>query len=316
MNLSVKCNPLFSQAASSVSRSDSGDTVDGQSSDKFGLISKINTITNTPNRIPNDAFDKIVIVGDSLSDSEGRMYSKSLGFIPSAPQYYEGRFTNGYTWIDFLSSPAYMNVEVENKAEGGAVAGTYSKLNPVFMFISSMSSQVKNLRFNERDLAIVSIGSNDYITFDKKNISKVVGDLVKNLNKMIKHGAQNIIVMGVPDFSQTPNALEKDKTHQNALQEISRQHNVMLEAEIIKIRDESGINIKYFDLSESFNSIIQQAKELGYDTTNAFHHGYIGGGSLDISPEYIFNDSVHPTQEVHAIFAMKIQEFIAKEFNA
>lgn len=308
MNLSVKCNPVFSQATSSISRS--------HSSNKFGLISKITAVMNSPNKIPNDSFDKIVIVGDSLSDSEGRMYSKSLGFIPSAPQYYDGRFTNGYTWVDFLSSPAYMNVEAENKAEGGAVAGTYCKLNPVFMFISSMSTQVKNLRFNERDLAIVSIGSNDYITFDKKNVNKVVGDLVKNLNKMIKHGAKNVIVMGVPDFSQTPYAQEKDKTYQNTLQEMSKHHNEILETEIIKIRGESGINIKYFDLSESFNSIIQQAKDLGYDTTHAFHQGYVGGAPLDISPEYIFNDSVHPTQEVHAIFAMKIQEFIAKEFNA
>jgi len=291
------------------------DSVDGHSSNKFGLISKIASISNSTNKISNDTFKKIIVIGDSLSDSEGRMHSKTLGLIPSAPQYYDGRFTNGYTWVDFLSSPAYMNVDVENKAEGGAVAGSYNKLNPVFMFISSMSKQIKKLRFHEHDLSIISIGSNDYITFHKKDINKVVSDQVKNINKMIKHGAKNIIVMGVPDFSQTPNALGGEKTNQNELQEISKHHNEILAKEITNIRDKSDVKIKYFDLSATFNFIIQHAKELGYDTSNAFHLGYIGGGSLDISPEYIFNDSVHPTQEIHAIFAMKIQEFIANEFN-
>lgn len=316
MNIRIKCNPVFRQTGLSTPRPEEGDALDGHRTSNFELISKITAVTTSTHKIQNDSFDKIVIVGDSLSDSEGRMKSKSLGLIPSAPQYYDGRFTNGYTWVDFLSSPAYMNVEVENKAEGGAVAGNYCKLNPVFIFISSMSKQIKGVRFNERDLAIVSIGSNDYISFKKENVSKVIGDQVKNINKMIKHGAKNIIVMGVPDFSQTPNAQAKDKAYQSSLQALSKHHNEMLEAEIIKIRDESGINIKYFDLNTCLNFIIQHAKELGYDHKHAFHHGYIGGGALDIMPNYVFNDSVHPTQEVHAIFAMKIQEFIANEFYA
>lgn len=124
--------------------------------------------------------------------------------MPSSPQYYNGRFTNCYTWVDFLSSPTCMNVAVATKAEGGAVAGNYFKLNPIFMFISIMKKQISRLNFGKDDLAIACIGSNDYISYNKKDVNKVVGDQVKNVNKMIKKGAKNIIVMDVPDFHKRP----------------------------------------------------------------------------------------------------------------
>lgn len=315
MRLNIKGNPVFVQHTSSIPNLGVGDIVDGSCLNEFRLLSKIISVTNSTNEIKNYSFKKIIIVGDSLSDSEGRMHSKTLGLIPSALQYYDGRFTNGYTWVDLLSSPTYMNVDVENKAEGGAVAGNYCKINPIFMFISSMKKQIKRLTFNENELAIVCIGSNDYITFDKKDVNKVINNQVKNINKMIKKGARNIVVMGIPDLSKTPYTKSKGKDYQDELQTISKHHNEMLVDKINNIRDETGVSIKYFDFNGIFDSIIENANALGYDTDSAFHQGYIGGGSLNINPDYIFLDSVHPTQEVHAIFAMKINEFISKEFN-
>ncbi|ECS5088413.1 pathogenicity island 2 effector protein SseJ, partial [Salmonella enterica subsp. arizonae serovar 18:z4,z23:-] len=36
---------------------------------------------------------------------------------------------------------------------------------------------------------------------------------------------------------------------------------------------------------------------------------------LDICPRYIFNDCVHPTQEVHLCFATIIENFIVNHYS-
>ncbi|MFU9139019.1 SGNH/GDSL hydrolase family protein [Erwinia tasmaniensis] len=278
-------------------------------------MKKIISVKNSTCKMGGAPFEKIIILGDSLSDSTGRMYSKTSGLMPSSPQYYEGRFTNGYTWVDFLASPTCMNVAVVTKAEGGAVAGNYCKLNPIFMFISSMKKQISGLKFGRDDLAIACIGSNDYISYNKKDVNKVVNDQMKNINNMIKGGAKNIIVMGIPDFSHTPFAKAETQEKREELKELSSQHNELLSRKVSDINGKNGANVKFFDLNEVLTSTINIANSIGYNTSKPFHQGYIGGkGSLDTSPKYLFNDGVHPTQELHAIFAMKIHEFITNEF--
>lgn len=312
MHISFKGNPIFHQP---VSKFSTYDTVDSNASPRFNLVKKIISIGNSTCKIGKMPFKKIIIVGDSLSDSTGRMFSKTSGLMPSSPQYYNGRFTNGYTWVDFLASPAYMDVAVETKAEGGAVAGNYCKLNPLFMFISSMKKQIHGMKFSKNDLAISCIGSNDYISYNKKDVNKVVNDQIANINKMIKKGAKNIIVVGVPDFSQTPFAKTQTQKERDELKELSSQHNELLSSKVSDINSKHGVNVKYFNLDEVLMSTINTANSIGYNTSQPFHQGYIGGKKpLDISPQYIFNDGVHPTQEFHAIFAIKIHEFISKEF--
>ncbi|CAD01700.1 secreted effector J (pseudogene), partial [Salmonella enterica subsp. enterica serovar Typhi str. CT18] len=36
---------------------------------------------------------------------------------------------------------------------------------------------------------------------------------------------------------------------------------------------------------------------------------------LDICPQYVFNDFVHPTQEVHHCFATMLESFIAHHYS-
>lgn len=320
LNIEFKGNPLFYCHALSKDSAEAGrvknhDLVDGNSpSAPFKLMQKMSLVKNTTENMAS--FKKIVVIGDSLSDSTGRMRSKTFGLMPSAPQYYDGRFTNGFTWVDILSSPKYMNVDVISKAEGGAVAGNHCKINPAFIFVSSMKKQVEKLKFNGDELAIVSLGSNDYITFNKKNHLNIINDQVKNINKMIKKGAKNIVVVGIPDLSETPFAKKKTQEYRSEIKNISMLHNRILAERVKSAKYDSGVTVKFFDLNKMLDSTMQEAKKLGYNTDDAFHQGYIGGkGILNTSPRYVFNDDVHPTQEVHAIFALQMQAFISEEFR-
>ena len=62
-----------------------------------------------------EGIKRLVVIGDSLSDSHGRMKSKTLGLMLSSRQYHEGRFTNGFVWPDFISSDAYLKSTLKTK---------------------------------------------------------------------------------------------------------------------------------------------------------------------------------------------------------
>ena len=46
-------------------------------------------------------LNKIVVFGDSLSDINN-VYNKSNWIIPNNKTWYQGRFTNGLTWVEYL----------------------------------------------------------------------------------------------------------------------------------------------------------------------------------------------------------------------
>jgi phospholipase/lecithinase/hemolysin len=51
-----------------------------------------------PLKVSAASFDNIYVFGDSLSDS-GNVFAASGNTFPPSP-YFEGRFSNGYNWID------------------------------------------------------------------------------------------------------------------------------------------------------------------------------------------------------------------------
>lgn len=293
-----------------------------------------------------DCLKRVIVIGDSLSDSKGRMFAKTFGILPSAPQYHKGKFTNGFTWPEFLTSPHFMKhktidtqnnrvtyspVTLMNKAEGGAVAGNYNQLIPKFKFISNMKKQINKIKFEATDLAIVSLGANDYVTFAKEDINKVIDDQINLIKKMTQQGAKNILVMGVPNLASTPFAKIQSSTYKNKMRIITLIHNIRLKLRLNKIASQEDINIKFFDLYKAMAEITKKAEELNLlsssniegDTKNRpyildrpFTKGYIGGtGYMDTAPNYLFNDSVHPTQEVHSIISMILNDFIVKEYQ-
>ncbi|HHL2561933.1 TPA: SGNH/GDSL hydrolase family protein [Yersinia enterocolitica] len=325
MSINLNQNTFFCHSKINRSNNTSQDTVDGLTSPNlpsrnFCLAKKFVAVTHSTVKLHDSTnIKKLYVFGDSLSDSEGRMRKKTLGMLPSASQYYQGRFTNGFTWVDFLTSPNNMNVETINKAEGGAVSASYNRLNPVYRFMSNMSKQIKGIRFNDSDLAIVSLGSNDYMTFHKQDVDKVVHSQEKNIKKMIKNGVKNIVVMGIPDPSVTPGMKVNDKQCLKEISNISKKHNFKLEYIIDRLKIENNdFNIHFFDINKHLANILSEAKKLGYENEHAFHSGYVEFGKkekLNINHNFSFNDNSHPSQELHAIFSIKIAKFLAEKFS-
>ncbi|MBM2885071.1 GDSL family lipase [Chromobacterium phragmitis] len=291
----------------------------------------------TSNQTPSDDFQsllrergikRLVVIGDSLSDSDGRMCSKTMGLLPSSTAYYQGRFTNGFTWPEFLASPSFMDTTLVNMAEGGAVASRHS-ISPAFLFVSNMARQIKGVRFQESDIVFLALGSNDYMTFGKTNIAKVISTHDKNIKKLISAGVKHIIVVGVPDLSKTVYAHSQDRApdYRPRMEELSTNHNIQLREKISQLQNEYasiGLFIRFFDIQARFEELTDLAKQTGYETTKNFCEGYINlkdwakitsESKLNTDHHYIFHDQVHPSQEVHQILASRMFNFIRDELK-
>jgi outer membrane lipase/esterase len=134
---------------------------------------------------PSD-YSRVVAFGDSLSDN-GNLF-KNTG-QPPAP-YFEGRFSNGPTWIELLSNPAKSGnpnssmdtfwspplftglpntggtTQNVNAAVGGAGTVPGSSLNPV----PSVQTQIETFiaaggTFGANDLVSIQGGANDLFRF-------------------------------------------------------------------------------------------------------------------------------------------------------
>ncbi len=286
-------------------------------SHNFKLAQSFQGCSNTSQKSVSEPFDRLVVLGDSLSDSEGRMSSKSHGLVPLGHQYYDGRFTNGFTWPEFLCSPNLINKRLLNQAEGGAVSASYSKINPAFFFVSNMTQQTSAVDFSEKDLVIVEFGANDYMTFHKKDVDRVIEAQEKNIHKIIDQGVKNLIVMGMPDLSVTAKIKHKRAQKQEDLHQISVLHNEKLRALVDKIAENKDVNIHFFDSNACMTEIFRKADELEYDTHDRFPGNKTPEPETEVntSHHYVFNDDVHPSQEVHLIIAMRLEEFIHKNFS-
>jgi phospholipase/lecithinase/hemolysin len=80
------------------------------------------TPPDSPRTLVSNPFSKLYVFGDSLSD-QGNIFnitkfanslSSQLPVIPSAP-YFEGRFSNGLVWIDYLSAGLGLPLQVSSK---------------------------------------------------------------------------------------------------------------------------------------------------------------------------------------------------------
>lgn len=165
-------------------------------------------------------YDRLVVFGDSLSDS-GNTFRASRGTNPPSPPYFQGRFSNGPTFAEQLGfAPLTLfgtttgNV---NNAFGGA-----ETLGPGNFGVPSIRQQVEGYlafggRFGARDLVSLLGGANNIL-----NAFPAVGgaanpvaamsaiatgaanDIGQITRRIAGAGAGTVLVSNLPDIGATP----------------------------------------------------------------------------------------------------------------
>jgi phospholipase/lecithinase/hemolysin len=322
-------------------------------------------------------INRIIFFGDSLTDN-GNLYRLLLKIIPKSPPYFKGRFSNGYTWAEYVGKhyhdQQYMDYKIY--AYGGATTLVHLLKSD---FISPTTLELEVFHYlldsilQDKSAALFSIwiGGNDYMFDQDVNpndaTDKVVNKIVDSIKVLISNGGKHFLILNLPDLSRIPYIQEHGSVEKVHL--LVQLHNQKLDIAIKDLKaaypdvnftylDVSGLftqlmdhpeifNEKYnthitnttqacwqgkFTLSESnlyddikrtlfannhalpkeevmqnLSQLIMHHPELSY----TYHLGQTyqaGAVPCPNASEYVYWDSIHPTETVHRVFSQIIIE--------
>lgn len=286
------------------------------------------------------AVDKIIVFGDSLSDS-GNFYSYSLHIVPKNPPYFNGRFSNGLTWVECLADGLHLNHESKdqllNLAYGGATARP--EKNDIAWQIKTYFKKFPNDANGDKHLYVIWIGGNDYLPAKGSTddvTTEAVASIRRQMNLLIQHGAKNFLVLNLPDLGKTPLAQVAGPEYAAKVSRMIQLHNAKLTLMLSHLRvQHSKTDVVFFDVTNPFQDALTHPQKYGIKYTqdacfkgDTFMFSVLKDPKYDhvreqlsdsdrivfcaLADEYFFFDHVHPTRVVHELIAKKVLERLNK----
>jgi len=253
----------------------------------------------------------IYVFGDSLSDN-GNLFTASGGLAPPSPPYFDGRFSNGPVWVEYLND-MLPRADLHDFAYGGAFSNSGNSnglfpgvLDQVSNFVDTPSS------LKPRDLCIVWSGANNYIFEPFSTVpSDIVADVSDAIDLLAVAGCQSFLIPNLPNIGETPFGMSFGPEFQALLTARIAAHNDELAVEMDFLRDELGIGIILLDVHTILGRAL--AAQLGFvNGTVPCLIGLTPSGACPVddtfqiervAPGTLFMDAVHPTTAAHRMIA-------------
>lgn len=274
----------------------------------------------------------IVVFGDSLSDN-GNLYEFMQHHVPLSPPYYEGRFTNGPVWVEQLTAsyfPVNSADHLLDYAFGGAGISTEADDDDDALFTLKHEIDTYLLEHDDKadseSLYVVWIGANNYLAVPdnvEETISVVNKGIGRSMERLIRKGAKNFLILNLPDLGRTPAAREFDAEEQLSI--YSKKHNETLANMTINYQATyPDVKWVYYDLNAAVNEIMETPEKFGF--SNVFDTCYdeviekptpytvikmARHATKMVSNEacsgFLFFDPVHPTGPAHQLIADRVR---------
>ncbi len=282
-------------------------------------------------------MSKIVVFGDSLSDT-GNFYKHMYYQFPPSPPYYKGRSSNGPLWIDYVLTHYYPNdaeAHILNYAFIGSGVGSDEEDDDedtvvddaVFNFGGQLqkyfSEQTETI--SPSVLHIIWIGSDNYMAYPKDadaEINLTIEGIRRGIEQLVEKGAKQIMLIGLPDFGLSP--LARNQNRVELFTYLSTQHTLKIEQLVEQLKQRyPEVHWIFQGVGDAFLDVITHPETYGFTnvTTACFEDlGYsaLYGLALkglrgkaketpkDTCDGYLFVDSAHVSTRAHAIIAQAI----------
>jgi outer membrane lipase/esterase len=277
-------------------------------------------------------FSGLYVFGDSLSDT-GNVFAATGGAVPASP-YFNGRFSDGPIWIDTLASGLGLPLGAvpslfggNNYAFGGARTGTGTSPVP------GLLAQVGGLwapthpSADPNALYVVVGGGNDMrdarSAFSGNSLADqagrqtaaatAAGNIFNSVAFLASRGAQNVLIMDLPDLGATPEAAALGLT--SASSDASLRFNTLIGGLEGSLEGVFGsLNVRTFNVNNLFASIradaINNAGGL-YGITNISTPCGTFTGSIGISCNVsLFSDALHPSSRASTLLGTSVLSFL------
>lgn len=287
-------------------------------------------------------LDRFIVFGDSLSDN-GNLYEYMKHQLPLSPPYYQGRFTNGPVWVEYLNAKFYpeetlphAQTHLLDYAFGGAGVSERPEDNEEDALFT-LSREVDGYLLAHQDQAdpnalfVVWIGANNYIAMPDDPdaaVQEVNEGIQHTLERLVKKGARHFLVVNLPDLGITPAARDFDLM--DSMSHMSGEHNKLLKNNIEQLKvTYPNVQWMLFDVNQVLHEIIDNPATYGFtnvtdtcyeevmDAAASNNKGILNMVST-VTPHkkpnacqgYFFFDPVHPSGPAHLIMAERMKQLL------
>jgi len=243
----------------------------------------------------------LVAFGDSLSDN-GNLF-RGTGF--PGPPYWQGRFSNGPVWVERMAEQLEIPpARFVDLAVGGATSGDVLAYQ-VLPFLTTVGD------VPDDTLVTYWAGANDLLDLlDDPNqdpnelIEEATTNIGVALALLLLNGAEDIVVLNLPDLSLTPGVTSLNDPNVVLLAHaISRAFNRELGFVIDQLEAYFQVDLVEVDSFRLLTGIVQDPGALGFiNVTDAAYDRSTG----NVAPQdelYLFWDEIHPTGRAHKVLA-------------
>ncbi len=259
-------------------------------------------------------FKNVVVFGDSLSDS-GNVFIVLHGTYPPPP--YQGRFSDGPVWVEYLVKTlgisgdfcnyafAGANTGVSNPVEGNA-PGLLTQVSAYTTLLTVSAAFPTAFPQPEKSLFIIWIGGNDFLALtDPAAAPTAVSDAVVHIRtgmeKLADVGAVTFMVVNLPDLGITPR-MNQDATLSANGTALANFFNSFLEEMLLVFESAHPmVEVVWFDTFSLLQEMVADPEIGRFDnvTDAKFdeNDGNVAAG------RYLFWDDIHPTTVTHKILA-------------
>jgi len=246
-------------------------------------------------------FTDVVAFGDSLSDN-GNVFALTRGFIPDSTLYYEGRFSNGPVWVEYLKEALGVGGHLHDYAYGGA--RTSGVIPPGL--IEQIEFFVETVEIPDRALFTIWIGVND-LWQEGADVTASVQNIMDALDVLVSAGADHFLIPNLPNLGATPKWNGSPESYSRGMDVTIEFNRKLKEGVQAFIEQNAGVTVHFLDVFELFDALMADYTSLGFTNVTEecpnFGENFNGAG-------YLFWDEIHPTTQGHEYMALKAAALI------
>ncbi|BAY38962.1 GDSL family lipase [Nostoc sp. NIES-2111] len=244
-------------------------------------------------------ISEMYVFGDSLSDA-GMVFRATGGIYPPQPAYYQGRYSNGRVWVEYLSDRLHLSAkQTNNFAYGGATTGNVGNA-----YVPSLLAQVQSFTqthqsINPDSLYVLWAGAQEYLQ-GVTNANIPVQNVTQAIASLNKVGAKKILVGNIPDLGQLP--ATRTGTNSANLSTLTQEHNQGLRRSLkLLSQQNSELDIVTFNANALYRDAIANPAIFGF--TNVINPCLSGSNACGNPNQFLFWDGIHPTTAAHRIIS-------------
>lgn len=262
----------------------------------------------------------VYVFGDSLSET-GNYYVASGGQLPPSPLYFNGRFSNGENWVEYVAKALREPVPLPSLPGGTNYAFNGARAKGLSPYLApDLTEQVASYLLrsggtaNPDDVFVIWAGAND-IFFGASSgeadfIPNAIAGIKWSIEALYSAGARKFVVLDLPPLGQTP-FFNTNPALSTQLDGATSAFNSAIASLTRSLRAElPQARIADVKISKLFQLITRAPRLFGlrnvrqsatiFDPVTGIGYTPTPGANPNC---YLFWDSVHPTAQGHKIIA-------------